>query len=200
MVIFWPYNAFPNGEIEFFCFGEYALFDLLNMCCKVWRWHERMKRMCATVLWRIWSLAVNILEDIISLIVSKTFNCMFQFLHDMVEDTAFYHWGHFSPCNAFPNGEVEIFCLGQYDLFDLPIMHCEFWNWQDGQKWIYAKKLELSSEYFGGYCKKLLNQFLFYIFQDIQLKASVPSWYDRGHCILSLYSFLYLTMHFQRGK
>ena len=32
-----------------------------------------------------------------------------------------------------------------------------------------VKKMELSSEYFGRYCQKLLNQFLFYIFQDIQL-------------------------------
>ena len=32
-----------------------------------------------------------------------------------------------------------------------------------------VKELELSSEYFGRYCKKLLNQFLFYFFQAIQL-------------------------------
>ena len=62
------------------------------------------------------------------------------------------------------------------------------------------KTLELSSEYFGRYCKKLLNQFLFNIFQDIQLQSSVPSWYSRGHCIPILWSFLYLTMHFQIGK
>ena len=32
-----------------------------------------------------------------------------------------------------------------------------------------VKELELSSEYFGRYCKKLLNQILFYFFQAIQL-------------------------------
>ena len=53
-----------------------------------------------------------------------------------------------------------------------------------------VEKLELSSEYFGRYCKKLLlNQFWFYIFQAIQLQVSVHSWYGTGHCILSLWSF-----------
>ena len=33
----------------------------------------------------------------------------------------------------------------------------------------FVKKLELSSESFGRYCKNLLNQVLFYIFQAIQL-------------------------------
>ena len=55
-----------------------------------------------------------------------------------------------------------------------------------------VKNLELSIEYFGRYCKKLLNQFFFNSFQDIQLYASVPSWYGRRHCILSLWSFLTL--------
>ena len=30
----------------------------------------------------------------------------------MVEDKAFYHCCYFGPYNAFPNGEMEIFCLG----------------------------------------------------------------------------------------
>ena len=32
-----------------------------------------------------------------------------------------------------------------------------------------VKKMECSSEYFGRYCQKLLNKFLFYIYQNIQL-------------------------------
>ena len=107
------------------------------------------------------SVLVNMTFGPLNMFILLTFNCMIQFLHDMVEDTAFYHWGHFWPCNAFPNGEVEIFCLGEYDLFDLPIMHCEVWNWQDGQKWIYAKKLELSSEYFGDIAKSCWISFCF---------------------------------------
>ena len=27
--------AFPNGEMETFCLGEYDLFDLFNIDCKV---------------------------------------------------------------------------------------------------------------------------------------------------------------------
>ena len=50
--------------MEIFCLGEYYLFDILNMYCKVWKWHYGKKWMCATVLWKNWSLAVNILEDI----------------------------------------------------------------------------------------------------------------------------------------
>ena len=146
------------------------------MYCKVWKWHDGKKWMCATVLFRTWSLAMKIFEDIAKscwisfcLISSKIFNCKLQFLHDVVEDTAFYHCGHFLTIQCFSKWEMEIFCLGEYDLFDLLIMHCKVWKWQDGKKWICAKKLELSSEYFGGYCKMLLNQILFYIFQDIQL-------------------------------
>ena len=43
----------------------------------------------------------------------------------MVEDTAFYHCGHFGPYNAFPNGEMEIFYLGECDLSDLLNMYCK---------------------------------------------------------------------------
>ena len=35
VVIFGPYNAFPNGEMEIFCLGEYDHFDLFNIDCKV---------------------------------------------------------------------------------------------------------------------------------------------------------------------
>ena len=181
------------------------------MCCKVWRWHDRKKWMCATVLFRIWSLAMKIFKDIAKscwisfcFISSKIFNFKLQFLHDMVEDTAFYHCGHFWPCNAFLNREIEFFCLGEYDLFDLLNMYYKVWRWHDRKKWMCTtllwRKVEVSIEYFGRYCKKLLNQFFFNSFQDIQLYASVPLWYDRGHCILSLWLFLDLTMHFQIKK
>ena len=63
VVIFVPYNPFPIGEMEIFCLGEYGLFDLFNMDCRVWKWHDKEVE-CATVLWRNWSLAVNSLEDI----------------------------------------------------------------------------------------------------------------------------------------
>ena len=43
----------------------------------------------------------------------------------MVEDTALYHCGHFWTLHAFPNGGMEIFCLGEYDLFDLFNMDCK---------------------------------------------------------------------------
>ena len=43
----------------------------------------------------------------------------------MIEDTAFYHCGHNRLHNAFPNGKMEIFCLGKYDLFDLLSMDCK---------------------------------------------------------------------------
>ena len=177
---FWPYNAFPNGEIEFFCFGEYDLFDLLNMYCKVWKWHDGKKWMCATVLWRNWSLAVNILEDIAKscwisfcLIVSKIFNCKLQFLHDMVEDTAFYHCGHFWPYNAFPKGEIEFFCFGEYDLFDLLNMYCKVWKWHDRKKWMCATVLwrnwSLAVNILEDIAKSCWISFSFIVFQDIQL-------------------------------
>ena len=35
VVIFGPYNAFPNGEMEIFFLVEYDLFDLFNMDCKM---------------------------------------------------------------------------------------------------------------------------------------------------------------------
>ena len=43
----------------------------------------------------------------------------------MVEDKALDHCCYFGPYNAFPNGEMEIFCLGEYDLFDLFNMDCK---------------------------------------------------------------------------
>ena len=58
-------------------------------------------------------------------IFSKIFNSKLQFLHDMVEDTAFYHCGHFVPFNTFPNGEMEIFCFTECNLFDLLNMYCK---------------------------------------------------------------------------
>ena len=64
VVIFGPYNAFPNGQMETFYLGECDLSDLLNMYCKVWKWYDGKKWMCATMLWRNWSLAVNIWGDI----------------------------------------------------------------------------------------------------------------------------------------
>ena len=36
-----------------------------------------------------------------------------------------YHYGHNEPYNAFPNREMEIFCLGRYDLYDLFNMDCK---------------------------------------------------------------------------
>ena len=65
---------------------------------------------------------MNILEGIakivksILFISSKLFSCKFQFLHGMIEESAFYHCGHNRLHNAFPNGKMEIFCFGEYDL------------------------------------------------------------------------------------
>ena len=74
---------------------------------------------------------MNILEGIAKIvksvlfISSKLFNCKLYFLHGMIEDTVIYHYGHNEPYNAFPNGKMEIFCLGEYDLFDLFNMDCK---------------------------------------------------------------------------
>ena len=74
---------------------------------------------------------MNILEGIAKIvesvlfISSKLFKCKLQFLHGMKEESAFYHCGHNRLHNAFPNGEMEIFCLGKYDLFDLLSMDCK---------------------------------------------------------------------------
>ena len=74
---------------------------------------------------------MNILEGIakivksILFISSKPCSCKFQFLHGMIEEFAFYHCGHNRFHNAFPNGKMEIFCLGKYDLFDLLNMDCK---------------------------------------------------------------------------
>ena len=57
--------------MEIFYLGECDLSDLLNMYCKVWKWHDGKKWMCATVLWRNWSLAVNILGDIAKTIIES---------------------------------------------------------------------------------------------------------------------------------
>ena len=50
--------------MEVFILGEYDLFNLYNMNCKVSKWHDTKKWGYATVLWRNWKLAMNILEDI----------------------------------------------------------------------------------------------------------------------------------------
>ena len=99
---FWTLQCIFKWGMEIFCLGEYDLFDLFNMYCKVWKWHDGRKWMFATVLWRNRSLAVNILEDIAKsccisfcFIYSKILNCKLWFLHDMVDDTSFYHCGHF---------------------------------------------------------------------------------------------------------
>ena len=70
VVIFGPYNVFPNGKMEIFYLCECDLSDLLNMYCKVWKWHDGKKWMCATMLWRNCSLAVNILGDITKIVES----------------------------------------------------------------------------------------------------------------------------------
>ena len=67
VVIFGLCNAFPNGEMEIFYLSECDLSDLHNMYCKVSKWHDGKKWMCATVLWRNWGLAVNMLGDITKL-------------------------------------------------------------------------------------------------------------------------------------
>ena len=65
---------------------------------------------------------MNILEGIAKIvksvlfISSKLFSCKLQFLHGMIEESAFFHYGHNEPYNAFPNGKMEIFCFGEYDL------------------------------------------------------------------------------------
>ena len=54
---------------------------------------------------------MNILEGIAKIvksvlfISSKLFSCKFQFLHGMIEESAFYHCGHNETYNAFPNGK-----------------------------------------------------------------------------------------------
>ena len=63
-----------------------------------------------------------------------------------------------------------------------------------------VKELELSSEYFGRNCKTLLNQFVFISSKLFNCKLQFLHGYGRGHCILSLWSFLDLTMHFQMGE
>ena len=51
---------------------------------------------------------MNILEGIAKIvksvlfISSKLFSCKFQFLHGMIEESAFYHCGHNRLHNAFP--------------------------------------------------------------------------------------------------
>ena len=175
----------------------------LNMYCKSWKWHDGNKWMCATVLLRTWSLAMKIFEDIAKscwisfcFISSKIFNFKLQFLHDMVEDTAFYHCGHFWPCNAFLNREIEFFCFGEYELFDLLNMYYKVWRWQERMKWMCATVLwriwSLAVNILEDIAKSCWVSFLFNSFQDIQLYASVPSWYGRRHYILSLGSFLTL--------
>ena len=54
---------------------------------------------------------MNILEGTakivksIMFISSKLFSCKFQFLHGMIEESAFYHCGHNRLHNAYPNGK-----------------------------------------------------------------------------------------------
>ena len=67
----------------------------------------------------------NIVESVFALYLPSYSIVSFSSFMDMVEDKAFYHGGHFGPYNAFPNGGMEIFCLSEYDLFDLFNMDCK---------------------------------------------------------------------------
>ena len=89
----------------------------------------------------------------------------------MIEESAFYHCGHNRLHNAFPNGKMEIFCLVNMTFLTYLtwIVRCESdMIERSGVCYCVVKKLELSSEYLGRYCKQLLNQF-FYNFQAIQV-------------------------------
>ena len=64
LVTFGPYNAFPNGEWRF---SIWVNVTFLTYSTCIGRSESDMmgkKWMCATVLWRNWSLVVNILGDI----------------------------------------------------------------------------------------------------------------------------------------
>ena len=59
-------------------------------------------------------------------ISSKMLNYKLQFLHGMVENTAFYHCGHFQTLQCISKwGSGDFSVLGKYDLFDLFNMYCK---------------------------------------------------------------------------
>ena len=97
----------------------------------------------------------------------------------------------FGPYNAFPNEEIEIFYLGECDLSDLLNIYCKLWmTWWKAVDVSYCvvKKLELSSEYFGWYCKNRLN--------SKQLKMF--SWkLKMAYCKLKMYSWKLKTVYWK---
>ena len=78
------------------------------------------------------------------------------------------------------------------------LLCCE--GWKEVDVCCVVKELELSSEYFGRYCKKLLNSFCLYFPSYSICKLQFLHGMVEDTAILSLWSFLDLTMHFQMGK
>ena len=67
----------------------------------------------------------QLVESVLFYNVPSYSSCKLQFFHGMIEESAFYHCGHNRLHNAFPNGKMEIICLGKYDLFDPLNMDCK---------------------------------------------------------------------------